>query len=250
MPNRFVNTAGGGRPFNRYALDLWVRSPRGRQVQALEERELRKVLPELFGRHVLQVGSWGRGDRLLMSSEMPHRAVLGTAPDFGAQALAAPERLPVLDKSVDAVLLPHTLEFSRAPHPVLREASRILTDRGRLFILGFDPWSPWAWRQYLGLRYRAFPEGARFVGQRRLWDWLELLDLEVTEVRSFGTRWMDRWLAGGPSGYLVVARKRVIPLSPVGRLARSPLKPVARPLPVAGAHSTGWPPAARHAMNA
>lgn len=245
MLNRFVNTGTrGSRPFNRYALELWLRSPRGRQVQALEERELRKVLPDLFGRYVLQVGSWGRGDRLLQSSEMPHRAVLGTAPDFGAQALAEPERLPVPNQSVDAVVLPHTLEFSRAPHPVLREASRILTDRGRLFILGFDPWSPWAWRQAIGLRYRAFPPGARFVGRGRLCDWLELLDFEVTEIRDYGVRWFDRWFGAGPRGYLVVAKKRVIPLNLVGRVARVPLKPVVRPLPVAGAHSTGLPPGA------
>lgn len=236
MPSRSVNAGSqGGQPFNRYALELWLRSPRGRQVQALEERELRRVLPDQFGRHVLQIGSWGRGARLLQSSEMPHRAVLGTAPDFGAQALAEPDQLPVSDKSVDAVLLPHTLEFSRSPHPVLREASRILTDRGRLFILGFDPWSVWAWRQVVGLRYRAFPAGARFVGRRRLFDWLELLDIEVMETRNFGTSLWDRWFAGGPSAYLVVAKKRVIPLSFVGRVPRSSLRAVVRPLAVPGA---------------
>lgn len=236
MQHRSVNAVSqGGQPFNRYALELWLRSPRGRQVQALEERELRRVLPDIFGRHVLQVGSWGRGLRLLQASEMPHRAVLGTAPDLGAQALVEPEQLPIAEKSVDAVLLPHTLEFSRSPHPVLREASRVLTDRGRLFILGFDPWSAWAWRQSIGLRYRAFPGGAKFVGRKRLYDWLELLDIEVMETRDFGTSRWDRWFAGGPSGYLVVAKKRVIPLNLVGRVLRSSRVPVVRPLVMPGA---------------
>lgn len=242
MLEPFVNDAArGSRPLGRHALALWQRSPRGRQVQGREERELRKVLPDVFGRHVLQIGSWGRGDRLLQSSEMPHRAVLGTAPDAGVNALVEPERLPVQDKCVDAVVLPHTLEFSRAPHTVLREVSRVLTDRGRLFVLGFDAWGPWAWRQSLGLRYRAFPRGARFVARGRLCDWLELLDFEVMEVREVAGRWWDRWIAGGPRGYLLVARKRVIPLSLLGRVARPVLKPVVRPLPVAGAHAAPFP---------
>src|SRR5689334_21009883 len=110
---KFVARARQGAAFNRQALELWLRSPRGRKLLALEERELKRVLPDVFGRHVLQVGSWGRGEQLLESSEMLHRAVLGTVPGLGAQALAEPERLPVAERSVDAVVLPHCLEFSR-----------------------------------------------------------------------------------------------------------------------------------------
>lgn len=229
----------GGRPFSRYAQALWLRSPRGRRLLALEEREIRRVLPEVFGRHVVQIGSWGRGDRLLRSSETLHRAVLGTCADLGAQALTEPERLPVLTKSVDAVVLPHTLEFVRSPHNLLREANRILTDRGRLFVLGFSPFGLWGLRQRLGLRYRAFPAGARFYSVSRLCDWLELLDIEVTEVRRFGigAPWIsprsdgDPWtvsslLAPLGEAYLLVARKRVLPINFVGRALRAQVKPI------------------------
>lgn len=229
----------GGRPFSRYAQALWLRSPRGRRLIDLEEREIRRVLPEVFGRHVLQIGSWGRGDQLLRSSETLHRAVLGTVPDLGAQALADIERLPVLSKSVDAVVLPHTLEFARSPHNLLREANRILTDRGRLFVLGFSPLSLWGLRQRLGLRYRAFPAGARFYSVSRLCDWLELLDIEVTEVRRYGIGlpWVaprsdgepwniSSWLAPFAEAYLLVARKRVLPINFVGKVQRAQVKPL------------------------
>lgn len=250
---RFASRRGGA-PFNRHTLELWLRSPRGRRLLALEEREIKRVLPDLFGRHVLQVGSWGRGDRLLEGSEMLHRAVLGTVPDLGAQALAEPERLPVQEKSVDAVLLPHCLEFSRSPYPVLREVNRILSDRGRLIILGFSPWSAWAWRQWLGLRYRAFPPGARFVSVGRLGDWLELLDFEVCEVRRYGVGfpWTrpssdegggpGRWLAAWSEGYLLVAKKRVIPLRLVGRAQRAAVRPLIGGATVPGAHTRNPPP--------
>jgi len=239
----------GGAPLNRHTLELWLRSPRGRKLLALEERELKRVLPDLFGRHVLQVGSWGRGDSLLASSEMLHRAVLGTVPDSGAGALTDPERLPLPEKSVDAVLLPHCLEFSRSPYPVLREANRVLSDRGRLILLGFSPWSFWAWRQWLGLRYRAFPPGARFISLGRLSDWLELLDFEVVEARRYGVGFpwtrpysdeaggLARLFRGWSESYLVVAKKRVIPMTLVGRTQRAAVRPLIGGVTVPGAHT-------------
>lgn len=248
----------GGRPFNRHALELWLRSPRGRRWLALEEKEVRRVLPEVFGRHMLQIGSWGHGDQLVASSETLHHAVIGTVADFGAQALAVPEQLPVMTKSVDAVLLPHTLEFAPSPHNVLREANRILTDRGRLLILGFNPWGSFVMRQRLGLRYRAFPPAGRFYSVGRLSDWLELLDFEIAEVRRFsiGFPWMDprtdddAWhldalVARLSEGYLLVAKKRVLPMTWVGR----PLRVAqVRPLLGGSAIATKSAPAARSGL--
>src|ERR1044071_444339 len=124
-----------GRPFDRHTFELWLRSAHGRRLLELEEREVARTLPELFGRHLLQVGSWGRGTRLLSSSQMLHSAVLGTLRGFDEQAVAEPEQLPLVTKSVDAILLPHSLEYVRSPQSVLREVNRVLTDRGRLLIL-------------------------------------------------------------------------------------------------------------------
>jgi SAM-dependent methyltransferase len=243
---KFIQRRGAA-PLTRHGLELWLRSPRGRKLLALEEREIRRVLPDLFGRHVLQVGSWGRGDHLLESSEMLHRAVIGTVPDFGAQALSEPERLPIQEKSVDAVVLPQCLEFSRSPYPVLREVNRILSDRGRLIVLGFSPWSFWAVRQWLGLRYRAFPAGARFIGLGRLSDWLELLDFEICEVRRYGVGFpwkrpfsdegggLLRAFRGWSEGYLVVAKKRVIPMTLVGRAQRAAVRPLIGAVTLPGA---------------
>ena len=246
MPHRLA--VRGGQPFSRYTLTLWLRSPRGRRLLGIEERELKRVLPDLFGRHILQIGNWGRGLRMLASADMLHRAVLGTVNDLESNAVTAPERLPVMSNSVDAVLLPHTLEFSPSPHKVLREADRILTDRGRLVILGFSPWSLWGLRGLLGLGYRAFPPGARFFSTRRLDDWLELLGFEVAEVRRFGVGfpWARPRSEGGPftlrslqnplmEAYLIVAKKRVVPMSLVGRLPRAQV----RPLLVGGAIAGG-----------
>ncbi|MGH8539642.1 MAG: class I SAM-dependent methyltransferase [Stenotrophobium sp.] len=229
----------GGRPFNQHTLELWMRSPRGRELLSLEAGELRRMLPEVFGRHVLQVGSWGRNGELLRACETLHNAVIGTVTGLGAQALSEPEHLPVLTRSVDAVLLPHTLEFARSPQSVLREVHRVLTDRGRLFVLGFNPWGGWGLRQWLGLRYPAFPPGARFHAAGRICDWLELLDLEVMEVRRYsaGFPWTGPRSDGDAfepasmlhpfaEAYLLAARKRVTPVNLVGRAQRAQVRPL------------------------
>ncbi|GAC1621741.1 MAG: class I SAM-dependent methyltransferase [Nevskia sp.] len=251
MPTRIA--ISGGQPFKRHALSRWLLSKRGKRLLALEERELKRVLPDLFGRHILQIGNWGAGQQLLTASDMLHRAVLGTLGDPDTQAVIRPESLPILSKSVDAVLLPHTLEFSPSPHILLREVDRILTDRGRLLILGFNPWSTWGLRHRLGLSFNAFPAGARFYRTGRLGDWLELLDFEVSEQRCFGVGfpWARARSVGGPlnlpallnplmEAYLIVAKKRVIPMSLVGRRAQVRAL-VGRPIGGVATRLTGVP---------
>lgn len=235
-----TSAANGGLPYSRHALELWLRSARGRRLLALEAAELAQVLPEVFGRHVLQVGNWGQATQLVDSAETLHRAVLGTVRLPGASALIRPEQLPLMSRSVDAILLPHTLEFSPSPHQVLREVGRVLNDRGRVFILGFNPWGWWALRSRMGFKARAFVPGARFWSVSRLADWLQLLDFELTGVRRFsiGFPWSTPRSDGEPwqwssfvqpfqEAYLLSAKKRVLPMNLVGQpLARAQIKPL------------------------
>lgn len=240
----------GGRPLSRDSLSQWRRSSRGRRLLALEERELKHVLPDMFGRHILQIGEWGRGQRLLSSAQMLHHAVLSANSGLDVQALVDFDQLPIMTRTVDAVVLPHTLEFVRSPHTLLREVGRILTDRGRLVILGFNPWSLWGLRERLGLRYRAFPAGARFYSDGRLCDWLALLDLETIVVSRFGIGfpWSPSRSLGDPwslrtlpapllSNYLMVAKKRVVPINRVGQVQRAKVRPLlGHPASLPGAH--------------
>ncbi|NGY03677.1 class I SAM-dependent methyltransferase [Solimonas terrae] len=229
----------GRRLSDRGALEQWSASPRGQRLLALESAELRRLLPDIFGRHVLQIGSWLGDSRLLEGAETLHRAVLGTAIGGSASAVIDPEHLPLPARSVDALVLPHTIEFSGSPHTVLREAARVLNDRGRLFLLGFSPWSWLAWRQRLGLRARNFPPGARYYGAGRVGDWLQLLDFDIVDVRRFGSGfpWLaprsitHPWTPGNllaplAESYLIVARRRVLPINLVGKTQRAQIKPL------------------------
>lgn len=229
----------GGGPASRRELELWLRSPRGRRLVACERNELRRALPDVFGRHLLQIGTWGHCDELIDCAETLHHAVIGTVSNLGASAIVEAERMPIATQAVDAVVLPHTLEFTRSPHNLLREVNRILSDRGRLFIVGFNPWSVWGLRQRVGFRYRAFPSVARFYSASRVCDWLELLDLELCSLRRFsvGFPWNpprsdgDAWSLAAltapiAEAYVLAARKRVLPANLVGRLARAQVHPL------------------------
>jgi SAM-dependent methyltransferase len=176
------------------------------------------VVQDVFGYHAVQLGLPDAD--LLRESRIQRRAILA---GDGGDVLARPDQLPLADRSVDLLLLPHVLEFAGNPHAVLREANRVLMPEGRLIILGFNPFSLWGVRHFAGGGY---PWGGRFIPIPRLHDWLQLLDLETRGGRytayapplrnaAARARWAfmekagDRWwpMAGGV--YMMQAVKRV-----------------------------------------
>jgi hypothetical protein len=124
--------------------------------------------------------------------------------------------------SVDAVLLPHTLEFEADPQAVVREADRTLTGEGQLIVLGFRPLSLWGMRA--AASRNGFPPGThRLLPEARVRDWLGLLGYEVVLSRRYlfsrpwqrGSAQSRRMLRRGllnplPAGaWLLKARKHV-----------------------------------------
>ena len=109
----------------RQAVYDWFEQPLGRSIQAIEVDRLRPVLASLYAVRAVQVGSISSFD-LFGSCDAPSRYIVDPVPDRGdetrAQVRALPEALPFDSKSIDLMLLPHTLDFSDHPHQVLREA--------------------------------------------------------------------------------------------------------------------------------
>jgi SAM-dependent methyltransferase len=214
------------------ALAAWWESPLGHALLAAESELMGEALEDVFGWELLQVGAWGRGRQLLGRSRTRRQSLVaaGAFPD-GADVVARPSALPVLSDSIDAALLPHTLEFAPDPYAVLREVDRVLVGEGQLLVLGFRPWSLW------GMRARwsrsGFPPGMRRVlSERLLREWLVLLGFEVVAAQRY--LYLSPWsrgLARGEgagrmlraglthplpaSAFLLKARKRVYTLTPV-----------------------------------
>src|ERR1019366_6154415 len=214
-------------------LHQWQRGQLGRTLISAEAQLLATIFDDVFGLELLELGTWGPGRELLAPSRIRRQSVIAASPeaDGCADIVARLAHLPINSASVDAVLLPHTLELTTDPYAVLREADRVLMAEGQLIVLGFRPLSLW------GLRAAASPAGfppglRRTLSASRVRDWLALLSYEIVNVRPYlyrlprdpgGSieaaipgvlyrRWFYPWPA---AAYVIKARKRVYTLTPI-----------------------------------
>jgi SAM-dependent methyltransferase len=207
------------------ARQTWLTSPLAQELVAAEAELLGGMLDDVFGLEMLQLGCWGPAGALIGASRTRRQTIVDETAKAGEAGLRAHlSALPVQPASVDAVLLPHTLEFDRDPQAIVREADRVLTGEGQLIVLGFKPFSLW------GLRAAAsdegFPPGIHeLLPEARVRDWLALLGYEVVQSRHYlysrpwqrsraplGNRRMLRrgFLNPLPAGaYAIKARKHV-----------------------------------------
>jgi SAM-dependent methyltransferase len=210
-------------------LGQWLQTPAGRYLLHWEQGRLDDAVADVFGYHALQLGLTELD--ALRNNRMPHRWVaadstvvprpIDLAPGVDGDGGAPRNRtgvalhcefdaLPFPDRSIDLVVLPHTLETSRDPHRALSEVERVLVPEGRVMIVGLNPASLWGLRQRMGRGSQAvglnrrhalfLPRGGEFLGYRRVRDWLRLLSFEVEGGRFGCWRppvqtqvWLDRW---------------------------------------------------------
>lgn len=218
-------------------LSLWYGSPLGQQFVQSEKARLDKVLPTLFGYHLVQIGQYSSAP-LLQASKVSHCSVMATTTPTGITSVAdcylsgLPYALPLASDSIDVVILNHILEFSLYPHHVLREVERVLVPEGHVVILMFNPWSLWAIHRLL-LRWRKqAPWCGKFISATRSKDWLALLGFDITHSEGYFFRpalqqtaimerlgWFESlgqrfWpIFGG--GYMLVAKKKMETLTPI-----------------------------------
>lgn len=230
----------------------WFDGPLGGRVLREEAALAQLALDDVFGFELLQVGGWGPARHLLDSARTQHTTLLAPDPAAGVSLCAPLTELPFASDSIDAILLPHTLELVEDPYAVLREAERVLCAEGCLLICGFNPWSGWGVRRLFGQFFRRPPfppQTRRLLAERRLRDWVALLDFEVADVYGYlgplpmagRARNLDapsaepryrRRPALATGGYLLKARKRVQTLTmvrPKRRSRQRVLVPAAEP---------------------
>jgi len=211
----------------------WQQGTLGRALIEAEAQLLATTFDDVFGLELLQLGTWGTGRELLAPSRIRRQSVVSEiqCPGQAADVIARLAHLPINGASVDAVLLPHTLELAADPYAVLREADRVLVAEGQLIVLGFRPASLWGLRA-AGARAGYPPGLRRLLSASRVRDWLGLLSYEIVSVRPYLYRlpteprgsggsllpsllyrgWFYPWPA---AAYLIKARKRVYTLTPI-----------------------------------
>ncbi|MGB5259369.1 MAG: methyltransferase domain-containing protein [Gammaproteobacteria bacterium] len=221
------------------SLSDWYLRPLGRQLADAETSALAAQVTNLFGYHMVVVDPpWE--DCRLDDSRIAHRVVQRVANETLVQAglMADTENWPIMTDSVDAVVLPHTLELAHDPHQVLREADRCLVPDGHIVIIGFNPRSLWGIRRVLARRRGGMPWDTRFQGMGRVKDWLALLGFDtlhshflfqrppLQSERILGRlRFMEPANGIGlmllSAAYILVARKRTVILTPLRATQRA-----------------------------
>jgi SAM-dependent methyltransferase len=153
----------------------WLKTPLGRYLHAREQAWFDRTVADIFGFQAIQIGLPEYS--FLAQSRIAARWTVDPAPP--AQILADPQWLPFAENSLDLIVLPHALEFSRDPHRLLREVYRAMRAEGQIVISGFNPFSLFGAQRYFG-RGETAPWNGSFIALYRLKDWLALLGFDVT----------------------------------------------------------------------
>lgn len=205
----------------------WQQLPQGELMAKAIELQLSQWWPKIFGYHLLKVGSLSSALDTSASS-IKHQIKLNELVDQ-ASVVAEPDALPFFEHSIDAVLLAHCLEFYPDPHHIVREAHRVLMPDGYLLLSGYNPISSAGLMKLWPGVKQQLPWAGRFFTPSRVKDWLHLLGFEVMyEQRFFWSsllghhnpesrwqKWCETYLGYFGASYLLVARKRVLPLTPI-----------------------------------
>lgn len=206
----------------------WISRVDTQRMLALQSSWLQNQISQLHGKHLLYHGLDSSRD-CLSTSPVRHKFRLGLPWQQGviqADAWMNSRAWPLPNQSVDVVILQHSLDFTRRPHQVIREATRVLSEDGYLVIIGFNRWSWWGGLRALLPFATHMPWVANMVGVKRLKDWLILLGYSVKDTAAMGHVWpltslpakfslrTDSVLAGGPlvmgSFYMIVAQKTTL----------------------------------------
>ena len=157
----------------------------GKELLGTEKKTLSHLLKNHFGKHALLIGV-PEQTCLLDSTPIPFHTLLSpialhhhSIPSIESNF----QELPVLTGSMDAVILPHTLELVDNPRQLLAEACRIIKPEGLIVITGFNPVSMWGIRKLFARRHSS-PWTANFIQQHKIKNWLRLADFQMEKQQT------------------------------------------------------------------
>ena len=208
----------------------WQNLPNGDLIVANINQALAPWWPKFFGYHMLKIGALS-GEIPSVDSPIKHQLTLTNQLENG-DVIAEIDDLPLQKHSVDVCVLAHALEFSLDPHHVVREANRVLIPNGYLVITGFNPFSLVGLNQFIPYRRKQTPWNERLFSPMRVKDWLHLMGFEIQLDKRFLHSSLSGQLTQGffchhwhniatryfpslGSVYVIVAKKRVLPLTPI-----------------------------------
>ena len=212
----------------------WHSLSQGENVRDELELALAPIMERIFGYYLVKLGNLSTELELKSCPiKQSFNVAQSVGPDNPAKTHIKSKscQLPLQNNSVDAFVLLAELDFAQDPHQIIREIDRAITANGHVVIAGFNPFSLAGIMKYLPINKQNILHEGRFFTAARIKDWLQLLDFEIIQqeqviysalfMRSRLNhankiqRWCKRYLPWFSSMYVIVARKREVPLSPI-----------------------------------
>lgn len=226
------------------SLNAWFRKPLGTAVSAAIQQQFSVRNSNSFHRYFyddwLQVGT----DTSMLTDTPNHNAkrIVLMQPherEHTGNVQGEVHALPFESQCFSTVFLPFTLEYSAQIRPVIDEAWRVLRDDGYLIITGINPWSLWGAARWNNILWPEKRFGKTYGHTSlRVYATLYSQGFHLHWIKSFFYRpplrpaaWLQKTQLLEPTGqifwpypggiYLLLAQKRVIPLSWIGPAVKS-----------------------------
>lgn len=216
----------------------WQDLPNGEIILSSIEEILKPWWQKFFGYHLLKIGALSHEISCETSPIKHHVSCCVSQSGFNKESgcnegiIGELDDLPLLEHSVDVCLLSHALEFSLDPHHVIREANRALIPNGYLIITGFNPLSLAGLNRAIPYRRKQIPWNEHFFSPMRVKDWLHLMGFEILSderclhsslagnmsehgMAHYWRKFASNYLTSLGSVYVIIAKKRVLPLTPI-----------------------------------
>lgn len=205
----------------------WSQVANGEWAVELLQSRLDEWSPKLFGYHMLKLG--GLSCELASPHcNIQHQICIDKHNPLH-NVIADSFDLPFIEKSFDACLVSHQLDYCSDPHRLLREVDRVTVDDGYLLLTGHNPVSILGVKGLLPWNRKKYPWLGRMFMPYRIKDWLGVLNYEVVHHENFAvlpatkhlacSAWAESMLSDScsmiGSMYFIVARKRTFPLKPI-----------------------------------
>jgi SAM-dependent methyltransferase len=214
----------------------WFDSSLGRALIKKELEECAHLVPAGYYPAALQIGMQQHdflsvievGSRFVVcSGAIIPRPDGDTATAESIPVLAKGSALPFRDRSHSLIVMPHVLDFCKAPHAILREVNQVLAPEGYIVITGFNQVSLWGLLRLSRNKLDNLPWKAHYYRVKRVQDWLSLLGFDIVGARMSSylpplqnEKWRnklgflekvgDRWWPGFGASYVIVGKKREI----------------------------------------
>jgi SAM-dependent methyltransferase len=212
----------------------WQALPNGDIVLSAIDTIVEPWLERFFGYHLLKIGALSQ-EVCTLNSPIKHQVSCCDTLNENSEmvrVIGELDDLPILEHSVDVCLLSHALEFSLDPHHVIREANRVIIPNGYLIITGFNPLSLVGLNRIIPYKRKQLPWNEHFFSPMRVKDWLHLMGFEILSderalysslsgkmsnsyITQYWRKVASNYFTRFGSIYVIIAKKRVLPLTPI-----------------------------------